>query len=309
MPAKPDGHWIEVSMSVDGEAAEAVAELLSRYGYQGVALEQEGIMPEMYDDGAVPPAERLTLRAYIHVDEQAEETKARLETALGHMSLMYPMPTPTYRIVAEADWAEAWKAHYQPIRIGRRLLIRPLWIDVALTADDIELALDPGMAFGTGTHPTTQLCLEALEDLTPPGAQVLDMGTGSGILAIAAAKLGAAHVVALDNDVVAVEVAQENAEQNGVADKISIGHGSIENIITSARRFDLIVVNIIARIIMLMCEEGLAQTVRPGGLAIFSGVTTEQADDVEATLAKVGLQPYKRRQQGDWMCIEARREA
>jgi ribosomal protein L11 methyltransferase len=309
MPAKPDGHWIEVSMSVDGEAAEAVAELLSRYGYQGVALEQEGIMPEMYDDGAVPPAERLTLRAYIRVDEQAEETKARLETALGHMSLMYPMPTPTYRIVAEADWAEAWKAHYQPIRIGRRLLIRPLWIDVALTADDIELALDPGMAFGTGTHPTTQLCLEALEDLTPPGAQVLDMGTGSGILAIAAAKLGAAHIVALDNDVIAVEVAQENAEQNGVADKINIGHGSIENIITSARRFDLIVVNIIARIIMLMCEEGLAQTVRPGGLAIFSGVTSEQVDDVEAALAKVGLQPYKRRQQGDWMCIEARREA
>ncbi|MCL4250900.1 MAG: 50S ribosomal protein L11 methyltransferase [Anaerolineae bacterium] len=302
-----DKQWIEVSMSVDGEAAEAVAEVLSRYGYQGVAIEQEGIMPEMYDDGSPPPAERLTLRAYIPMNDQAEDTKARLESALGHMSLMYPMPVPTYKLVAESDWAEAWKAHYQPVRIGRRLFIRPRWVEVEMRPDDIELALDPGMAFGTGTHPTTQLCLEALEDLTPPGAQVLDLGTGSGILAIAAAKLGAAHIVALDNDEVAVEVAQENVDLSGVADKITVGHGSLESLITSARRFDLIVVNIIARIITMMCEGGLGQTVRPGGLAIFSGITSEQVDDVEAALIKTGLTPYKRRQQGDWVCIEARR--
>ncbi|MCC6615790.1 MAG: 50S ribosomal protein L11 methyltransferase [Anaerolineae bacterium] len=304
-----DKQWIEVSMSVDGEAAEAVAEVLSRYGYQGVAIEQEGIMPEMYDDGAPPPAERLTLRAYIPMNAQAEDTKARLEAALGHMSLMYPMPSPTYKLVAESDWSEAWKAHYHPVRIGKRLFIRPRWVEVELQPDDIELALDPGMAFGTGTHPTTQLCLEALEELLPPGAQVLDLGTGSGILAIAAAKLGAAHVVALDNDEVAVDVAQENVEISGVADKIVVGHGSLESLITSARRFDLIVVNIIARIIIMMCDGGLGQTVRPGGLAIFSGVTTEQVDDVEAALIQTGLTPYKRRQQGDWVCIEARREA
>jgi ribosomal protein L11 methyltransferase len=307
MPASPKGQWIEVSMSVDGESAEAVAELLSRYGYQGVAIEQEGIMPEMYDDGDVPPPDKLTLRAYIHVDDAAEDTKARLESALGYMNMMYPMPKPTYKVVAEADWAEAWKAHYQPVRIGKRLFIRPRWIDVPLQPDDIELALDPGMAFGTGTHPTTQLCLEALEALTQPNMNVLDMGTGSGILAIAAAKLGAAHVLALDNDEVAVEVAAENAELSGVADKITVGQGTHETVVTAGQQFDLIVVNIIARIIMLMCEGGLGQTVRPDGLAIFSGVTSEQVDDVEAALAKVGLQPYARRQQGDWMCIEARR--
>ncbi|MDX2139357.1 MAG: 50S ribosomal protein L11 methyltransferase [Chloroflexota bacterium] len=309
MMKTPTGQWIEVSMSVDGESGEAVAELLSRYGYQGVALEQEGIMPEMYDDGAVPPPERLTIRAYIHVDGHTEETQARLESALGYMNMMYPMPKPTYRVVEEADWAEAWKAHYHPVRIGKRLFIRPRWIEVAMQPDDVELALDPGMAFGTGTHPTTQLCLEALEDLTQPGAQVLDMGTGSGILAIAAVKLGAVHALALDNDPVAVEVAQENSTLNGTADKITVGEGSLESIIASARRFDLIVVNIIARVIMLMCEGGLGQTVRPGGLAIFSGITTEQVEDVEAALVKTGLMPYKRRQQGDWMCIEARRAA
>ena len=223
------------------------------------------------------------------------------------MNMMYPMPTPEYRIVEEKDWAEAWKVHYHPVRIGKRLMIRPLWTEVELQPDDVEIALDPGMAFGTGTHPTTQLCLEATEDLLVPGAQVLDLGTGSGILAIAAAKLGAGHVLALDNDGVAVEAAQLNIEQNGAADKITVQEGSLESVVTSARRFDLILVNILARIIIAMCDQHLGDVVRPGGLAIFSGIIEEQADDVEAALRKTGLQPYARRQQGDWIVIEARR--
>jgi ribosomal protein L11 methyltransferase len=301
--------WIEVSLSVDGEAAEATAELLQRYGYQGVAIEQEGIMPEAWNDGEVPPAERLTIRAYIPADERAEDTRARLESALGYMNMLYPMPTPVYRTVEEADWAEAWKAHYHPVRIGKRLFIRPLWIDVPVAPDDVELALDPGMAFGTGTHPTTQLCLEGVEALTQPGAQVLDLGTGSGILAIAAAKLGAAHVLALDNDPVAIEAAVRNVEQNGVTGKITAQVGSLETVLTSARRFDFVVVNIIAKVIIEMCANRLGDTVRPGGLAIFSGIIHDQADDVEAALRETGLEPYTRRQQGDWVLIEARRPA
>jgi ribosomal protein L11 methyltransferase len=301
--------WIEISLSVDGESAEAVAELLQRYGHQGVAIEQEGIMPELYDEGATPPPSRLTIRAYIPADDRAEDAKLRLETALGHMNMMYPMPTPQYKIVHEEDWAEAWKAHYHPVRIGRKLFIRPLWVQVAMQPDDLEIALDPGMAFGTGTHPTTQLCMEALEDLVQPGIKVLDLGCGSGILAITAAKLGAGHILGLDIDPIAVKVSQENIEQNGVADKITVQEGSLENVITSARRFDLIVVNILARIIIAMSEQHLGDTVRPGGLAIFSGLTLEQADDVEAALWKTGLEPYKRRIQtdGDWVVIEARR--
>lgn len=300
--------WLEVALSVDGEAAEATAELLQRYGYQGVAIEQEGIMPEAWDDGDVPPAERLTVRAYLSVDERLEDTKARLEAALGHMSLMYPMPTPTYRTVEEADWAEAWKAHYHPVRLGKRLFIRPLWIDVQTSPGDIEIALDPGMAFGTGTHPTTNLCLEALEDLVQPGARVLDLGCGSGILSIAAAKLGAARVYALDIDAMAVRVTRENAEQNGVADKITADEGSLENVLTSARRFDLLVANIIAKVIIAMAENHLGDVVRPGGVAIFSGIIEDQADDVEAALRVTGLEPYKRWNMGDWVAIEARRE-
>ncbi|HRF96107.1 MAG TPA: 50S ribosomal protein L11 methyltransferase [Aggregatilineales bacterium] len=301
--------WIEIRLNVDGEAAEAVVELLSRYGHQGVSVEQDGIMPEMYDDGAVPPAERLIVRAYLPDDERATAAKEQLEFGLRLLNMMYPMPTPEYVMVDEQDWAEAWKVHYHPIRLGKRILIRPLWVELEPEPNDIHIALDPGMAFGTGTHPTTQLCLEALEDVVTHGIKVLDLGSGSGILAIAAAKLGASDILALDNDPVAVKSSIENIKVNGVDDKITAQEGSLETVIHSARRFDLIVVNILARIIIQMCSEGLGDIVRPGGLAIFSGLTFEQVEDVENALRGVGLIPYKRRQQpdGDWMVVECKR--
>jgi ribosomal protein L11 methyltransferase len=299
--------WIEISLSGDGEAAEAIAEVLQRYGHQGISIEQEGITPEVWDEGDVPPAERLTLRAYIPNDERAEELKSRLEAALGHMSWLHPMPTPAYNLVREENWADAWKTHYHPVRIGKRLLIRPLWIQTEVQPGEIVVALDPGMAFGTGTHPTTQLCIEALEDRMQSGMKALDLGCGSGVLSITAAKLGAAQVLALDIDPLAVRVTQENTEQNGVAEKIIAQQGSLETVLTSSRRFDLIVVNILARVIIQMCEERLGDVVRPGGLALFSGIIEEQADDVEAALRKTGLEPQQRRQQGDWILIEARR--
>ena len=301
--------WIEVSLQVDGESAEAVAEVLERYGHQGVSLEQDGIPPDTWDEGDVPPPQSLTLRAYFPADDQHEATKSRLETALRHMRLMYPMPTPRYRKVEQDDWAEAWKAHYEPLRVGKRLLIRPQWIDVTLAPDDIEIALDPGMAFGTGSHPTTQLCLQGLEDLLQPGQTVLDLGSGSGILSIAAAKLGAGQVLALDVDAIAVESTRENARTNGVAHKVTAQRGSHDCLLSSARRFDLVIVNILARIIVNMAKERLGEIVRPGGLAIFSGIIDSQVAEVESALRQTGLQPGARRQMGDWILVEAKRPA
>jgi ribosomal protein L11 methyltransferase len=299
--------WLEVGLRVDGEAAEAVAELLLRYGYQGVAVEHEGIPPDKLDEDDIPPASRFTVRAYLPADSQLDETKAQLEQALSYMNMIYPMPQPVYRPVDETDWAEAWKAHYHPIRIGQRLIIRPLWIARPLAPDEIEIALDPGMAFGTGTHPTTQLCLEALEARPLTGVNVLDLGCGSGILAIGAAKLGAARVLAVDNDPLAVKIALENAAQNSVQDIISVQEGSLAEVIAAGQRFDVLVCNILARVIMQMCGEGLGGAVRPGGHAIFSGILASQADDVEAALKTTGLMPMARRQSGDWVAVEAER--
>jgi ribosomal protein L11 methyltransferase len=301
--------WIEIALQVDGEAAEAVAELLTRYGHQGVSIEQDNIASEKWDDGDVPPVTTLTLRAYIPADDRAEDAKLRLESALGHMSMMYPMPRPVYTLVHEEDWAEAWKAHYHPVRVGKRMLIRPLWIETEIAPDDLVVALDPGMAFGTGTHPSTQLCMVGLEDRVQPGMNILDLGCGSGVLAITAAKLGAAHIWGLDIDPIAVRVTDENAAQNGVAAQITAQEGSLAEVVASGRQYDLIVVNILARIIIAMCGERLGDTVRPGGLALFAGIIHDQADAVEAALRQTGLEPYARRQDGDWVLIEARRPA
>ena len=301
--------WIEVSVEVDGEAAEAVADLLSRYGHQGVVIEQAGFPIEVWPD-EIPPADNLIVRAYYPDDERAEEATATLREAFYQMGRLYPLPEPQFRVVSEEDWATAWKAHYHPLRLGRRLYIRPAWIDLPdALPDDIVLVMDPGMAFGTGTHPTTQLCLIALEEALEgrPALDVLDLGCGSGILGIAALKLGARHVLALDTDPIAVSATVENAIRNEVNDRLTAQVGSLEIVQSTARRFDLAVVNILAKVIIELCEQGLGEVVRPGGTGLFSGIIEDQADDVEAALRSTGLEPVGRRTQGDWVVIEARK--
>jgi ribosomal protein L11 methyltransferase len=300
--------WIEVSLSTDGEAAEAIAQELQEYCHQGISIEQADIEVGVWDDGDVPPATRVIIRGYFRDDETATETRKNIERTLGILNMMYPMPQPAFAYVNEEDWAEAWKVHYHPVRLGKRILIRPRWIEVIPEPDDLIISLDPGMAFGTGTHPTTQLCLEAMEDLVKPGLDVLDLGCGSGILAIAAAKLGATNIVGVDIDEVAVQVTLENAQDNGVGEHITAFQGSLESLITSARRYDLALVNILAKVIIPMCEQGLGQLVRPGGKAIFSGLIETQVEEVEEALRKTGLTPVNRRQISDWMLIEAIRE-
>jgi ribosomal protein L11 methyltransferase len=166
------------------------------------------------------------------------------------------------------------------------------------------------MAFGTGTHPSTQLVLEATEDLLEnwPGAKVLDLGCGSGILSILAAKMGAAHVLALDTDPIAVRATAENAAANHAADRITAQTGSLDSLLHAATRFDLALVNILAKVIIAMCGQGLSSVIRPGGIGVFGGIIDDQADEVEAALRSTGLTPYKRRMSGDWVVIEARRE-
>jgi ribosomal protein L11 methyltransferase len=304
--------WLEVSLEVNSADADAVADLLHRYGHQGVVVEQAGFFIETWED-EVPPAETLIVRAYFPADAHAPDKRQQLLDALRYLPDIKTAPEPQFRLLDEQDWAEAWKAHYHPLRVGRRIYICPQWIDPDTLEDrkpdDLLIRLDPGMAFGTGTHPSTQLCLMAIEDLLAgrPGLGVLDLGCGSGILSIAAAKLGAAHVLALDIDEVAVAVTAENAALNGVAVIVHAQSGSLASVMHAARRFDLVLVNILSRVIMTMCGEGLGRIVRPGGAGVFGGIIHDQTDEVEAALRQTGLEPYHRRTAGEWVVIEARR--
>ena len=298
--------WIELSMQVDGEAAEAVAEVLHRYGQQGVVIEQR-----LGPDEGLPvdalPAGPLTVRAYLPDDADAPGKKQQIREALYFLGKLYPLPEPTFATLEDEDWSEAWKANYEPVRVGRKLLIKPAWLDVVSAPDDVVIELDPGMAFGSGTHPSTQLCLAALEDLIGPAYRVLDLGSGSGLLAIAAARLGATYVLALDVDPLAVQVGRDNVDANRVSQQVHVQSGSLGSVLHAPRRFDLVVVNILAHVIVEMCASGLGSVVRPGGWLIAAGIIHDQANDVVQALEDAGLPVQQRRQAGDWVALLARR--
>jgi len=287
--------WLEVSVTVENEAAEVVAEVLSRYAHRGVAIEAG---PEGWNAGPV------VVRAYLPVDDQLWDKKRRIEQAFWHLGQIRPVPAPAFRTVAEVDWAEAWKERLDVLRIGRHIVIRPSWRVYAPEPEDVVIELDPGMAFGTGLHPTTQMCLVALEELNPPGASVLDVGTGSGILAIAGAKLGAERVLAVDNDPVAVKTARDNVAANGVQDVVRVARGSLADVSGS---YDLVVVNILAKVIVEMAHTGLATRVRAGGTLIATGIIDDQSAKVVAALEQNGLSLVEQRQVEDWVCLLAQR--
>ncbi len=304
--------WLEVSLIVNGEAAEAVADVLTRFAPEGVALEATRLEVAL-DTDETRPAGDVRVRAYLPADDALEKRRAQLEEALWHLGQLLPLPAPEYRTIAAADWSESWKVNFQPIRIGRRLMIVPAWLNPPLAPEDVAVRLDPGMAFGTGTHPTTQLCLQAIERHLQPGQPLLDLGTGSGILAIAAAKLGAGPILAVDIDDEAVRVARENAAANDVTDRLVIEAGSLAEVL--AGRYGpqwvgvpFVVANILARIIVTLLEQGLAHTVAPGGLLVLSGILDSQAYQVLAALPAQGLTLVAQEQIDDWVAIMARRE-
>lgn len=290
-----DETWLEVSVEIDPETAEAVAEVLSRYVPGGVAIEGG---PGGWEDGPV------VVRAYLAADDDLWEQKKNVREGLWHLGQIRPIPDPSFRFVAEEDWAEAWRERLEVLQVGERLVIRPSWLDYEPQADDVVIELDPGMAFGTGLHPTTQLCLCALEAFVQPGMEVLDLGTGSGILAIAAAKLGAKRVLALDNDQGAAKVAARNAADNGVAECVQVRQGSLAD---ATESYDLVVVNILARVIVEMVGEGLSERLRPDGLLVTAGIIDEKVAEVAAAFERGNLELIGQRRRGDWVSLLARR--
>lgn len=301
MDAEPG--WLAVSLTVDGERAEAVAEVLARYVPGGVVIESTAVAQGERDAHAqaVGP---LRVTGYLPVDDQVEDTRARLEEALWYLGRIQPIPSPEFHPVLETDWTRAWRKHYRPIAIGRRFLIVPAWLE-AEPGNRIPLYIEPGMAFGTGTHPSTQLCLEMLEGWVAPGRPALDVGCGSGILAIAALKLGASRALGLDTDPSAVRAARENARLNGVSDRMAVRAGSLETARNGEHPFraPLVLANILAPVIVRLLGEGLADLVTGDGALVLSGILEEQERAVQNRIEEVGLQLRQRARQEDWIAL------
>lgn len=292
--------WIEVNVRVDSEAAEAVCELFNRVNRGGeggnAVIESSG-----YDARGELVDPTIVVKTYVPVDRQSEEIRRQIEEGLWHLGQLYPIPTPAFRVLTQDDWANAWKEHFPPLRVGEHLVIKPSWRAWDAAPGDIVIELDPGMAFGTGLHPSTRLCLTLLERHLRPGMRVLDQGSGSGILSLAAAKLGAARVIACDIDPAAVQATAENALRNRLEERIQV----IQSERPPAGMYDLILCNILADTIINLVREGLAFHLAPGGVLIASGIIEARADEVHTTLTTYGLRVRERRYEGDWVALMA----
>jgi ribosomal protein L11 methyltransferase len=298
-----EAHWLEVSLTVNGELAEAVAEVLSRFVSDGVVTESGVIYNDAEDEGTEYGPVRVF--GYLVVDEHLEDNRRQLSEALWHLSMIRPLPEASFRSIVDEDWMAAWKQHYHPIPIGKRLEVLPAWIE---KHDETRMAvhIDPSMAFGTGTHPSTQLCLEMVESYTQPGQPVIDVGCGSGILAIAALRLGASHALAVDIDSASIKSTNENAAANQVTQNLECALGSVIEIRQgsySLRQAPLVLVNILAPVIVRLFDAGLADLVAPTGMLVLSGILAEQAEDVKTAANQYGLQFKEMRQIEDWVAL------
>jgi ribosomal protein L11 methyltransferase len=311
--------WLEVSLTVNGELAEAVADVLARFAPNGVVTESDVAFLSDEDEGTATGD--VTVRAYLPVDEKLEERRQKVEEALHYLGMIQALPAPVYRPIADQNWMEAWKKHYKPIPIGKRLIIVPAWME-SPDAKRIAIRIDPGMAFGTGTHPTTQLCLELLESLFEqhPAVRnqspvVMDIGCGSGILSIAALKLGAALALGVDIDEAAIKASRANADANQVpVERLLLGLGSVAEVLAGQfvlpvnqqglHQAPLVMANILAPIIIRLFGMGLAKLVAPGGVLVLSGILAEQADGVQSAAQAQGLELLEKRQMGDWVAMD-----
>ncbi len=292
--------WIEVTLrGLDGEGTEATFDVLNRWGHGGAVIEH--LVRDSQHEAPLIPS--TTMRAYFPMDGTEAQVQTEIEREIWHLSQLYPLPDPGFRVVNHEDWANAWKKHYGVQRIGHRLVVVPSWQETHVASGDIVIRVDPGQAFGTGLHPSTRLCLLQLERLVRRPARVLDVGTGSGILAIAAAKLGAGEVMALDTDSVAVSAAQENAKENSVEHRVHVLQGTIGDV-PKEPPWDVVVVNILAEVIAEMMP-ALADRLVPQGHLILSGIIAERESLVQTSLKQFGLSVVSRELLRDWVALVA----
>jgi ribosomal protein L11 methyltransferase len=304
------GEWLELVVEADREAIESVAELFGRFGYnEGVVIEEPFKQDADGDNLAVDVTKSVRVRTYLPAESIDSETIEAIRSGLWSLGMIRPVGELVVERRREEDWANTWKEFYHPVKVGTKTVVRPPWQEYDPADDEIVVVLDPGMAFGNGTHHTTRLALVGLEALIEPGMTVFDGGTGSGILAIAAAKLGAKHVDGVDIDPVSVRTAIENVGRNELSVPIHLETGSIgQGEPFDGVQYDLVLANIIARILIEL-NEGIFARVKPGGILVLSGIIEDREQEMRAIYEQYPLDFIERRQEEDWVSIVYRRRA
>ena len=299
----PVSTWIELSVLANAESVESVAELFGRYGYnEGVVIEEPYRQDGDGENLAVDPTRPVAVRTFIPDDLDAPKKRDALSQGLWHLRQLGEVGELTERIVREDDWEAVWKQHFPVLRIGRRFVIKPTWQAHEAGDGELVIHLDPGMAFGTGSHPTTEMCLLALEEIDCAGLDVLDAGAGSGILTIAACLLGARSVDAVEIDPYAANALKANLGLNGFSDRATVTVGPIAATVSPEQQFDLILANIIARV-HVEDASTFSGCLKPGGRMIASGIISEREQDVVDAFASEGLRVEQRLTVGDWVTL------
>ncbi len=304
--------WNEIKIVLMEEDLEYIQGILYSMDVKGVSIEDPNDMlgreegPLTWDFADINIFEygkdKAVVRAYFNIDVDVKEIISEIETRIERAK-EFDVNIKEYEIfseeVNENDWANEWKKYYKPTKVGNRFVIKPLWEEYEAKGDEIILNMDPGMAFGTGTHETTRLCLEAIEHYMKKDTRVFDIGTGSGILAIGASLLGAKDVVGVDLDIVAVDSAKENVKYNHL-ENVEILHGNLMDVVEGTA--DIIVANIIAEVILILIDD-VKKMINKDGVFISSGIIREKEKMVTDALHEKGFSIKEVRREGEWVCI------
>lgn len=309
--------WLEVQIATTLEAEEAVVNLFYETGAKGVVIESTENLMMLKEDPTVNYIDESILnmdpnasivRGYFNEELDCDECIHQLLTGIKKLP-SYGLDPGSCELsiteVEEDDWANSWKKYYKPTKVGKRIVIKPIWEEYEAKEDEIIVNMDPGMAFGTGTHETTQLCVTRLEEYVKPGDMVLDIGCGTGILSMIAAELGCEKVIGVDLDPVAVKVAQDNIEMNGLSDKIEIREGNLVEVIDAAEKADIIVANILAEAIIELSGM-IIPFLKENGVFIASGIINDRLEAVLDQLNQEGFEILNIEQMGEWNSVSSR---
>ena len=293
--------WLELSVQAPREFVEPLSSLFLKYGHAGVAVEEPGGFNP--DEGETQPdSGRVRVMTYLPVGPTTRSREGSIDVGVRLMAQLGPVSMLQSREVDEAEWQDAWREHFHTLHVGARTVIVPTWRSYTPRQGDVVIVLDPGMAFGTGHHPTTTMCLAALEELVYPGCSVLDLGCGSGILSIAAARLGASEVLALDIDATAVETAAANARQNSVEAVVTVKEGTLPHASLRPGGYDVVVANISSKVILDLAID-LARVAKTGATVVASGLLERSLGAVSARLEAAGLLLDSTETDGDWVAL------